>query len=142
MSNVRARAPRARCTSGKSALLGNILVYGNPGLRELLVRHRFINNLAEHQRSPDGAFTEVVHLTGLTTAELVKRLLSVLGSPQAGTTLNEPLPAVREVLVGLERERERLEVEREAARSATDAKARDDIVKSFYPGFDCHRRSG
>jgi len=78
-----------RAGSGKSALLGNILVYGNPDLRALLVRHRFIKDLVDHQRPPDGVFTEVVHLTGLTTAELVKRLLSVLGGPQVGTTLNE-----------------------------------------------------
>jgi type II secretory ATPase GspE/PulE/Tfp pilus assembly ATPase PilB-like protein len=60
-----------RASSGKSALLGNILVYGNPRLHELLVRHSFIEDLTEHQRPPDSAITDVIHLSGLTTAELV-----------------------------------------------------------------------
>ncbi len=92
---------RAGC--GKSALLGNVLVYTNAALRQLLVRHRFIQDLPDHDRPPDDAFTEVVHLTGLTTAELVKRLLSVLGSKPAGTTLNESL----EQLIALLHDREK-----------------------------------
>lgn len=80
---------RAGC--GKSALLGNILVYSNAELRTLLVRHLFIEHLDKHQRPPDGAFTEVVHLTGLTTADLVKRLLWVVGNQPLAETLNESL---------------------------------------------------
>lgn len=96
-------AVTGRAGSGKSALLGNILVYGNTGLRELLVRHRFIEDLSEHQRPPDGAFTAVIHLTGLTAAELVRRLLSILGCPQAALTLSELL----EQLIAIVRNRER-----------------------------------
>ncbi len=60
-----------------------------------------------------------------TVQRKIGRLVTVL------TAGHEPLPAVREALVGLERERERLELERKAARSVTDTKARDDILKSF-----------
>ncbi len=60
-----------------------------------------------------------------TVQRKIGRLVTVL------TAGPEPLPTARAALVGLERECERLEREREATRSATDAKARDDMVKSF-----------
>jgi alpha-D-ribose 1-methylphosphonate 5-triphosphate synthase subunit PhnG len=90
-----------RAGSGKSALLGNVLVYSNPALRGLLVTHHLIDDLPEHERPPDNAFKHVVHLNGLTTAGLVERLLKDLGSKPAGTTLNEAL----EQLVALLHER-------------------------------------
>lgn len=78
-----------RAGSGKSALLGNVLVYSTPALRQLLVRHKLIDDLPESQRPPDDAFSAVIHLTGLTTAELVKRLLAEFKLPPSGESLNE-----------------------------------------------------
>lgn len=78
-----------RAGSGKSALLGNILVYSTPALRQLLIGHSLIEDLPEPCRPPDDAFSAVIHLTGLTTADLVKRLLAATELSPAGETLND-----------------------------------------------------
>lgn len=87
---------RAGC--GKSSLLGNILVYSNPDLRKLLVQHNLIGSLTEDERPPDRAFDQVMHLTGLTTAQVVQRLLRAVatgvGDQLSGATVNEQLDEV------------------------------------------------
>lgn len=63
-----------RAGSGKSALLGNVLVHTNPALRDLLTTAGHLETIPDEQRPPDRVFDAVVHLTGMTTGELVRRL--------------------------------------------------------------------
>ena len=65
--------------SGKSALLGNVLVYTNPELRGLLIQAGQFEPIPDEQRPPDKVFDAVVHLTGMTTGELVRRLAEAAG---------------------------------------------------------------
>ncbi|MEO3817625.1 hypothetical protein [Plantactinospora sp. B24E8] len=62
-----------RAGAGKSALLGNVLVHTNPRLRDLFQRVGRFETRGEEQ-PPEDAFDAVVHLTGLTTADLVARI--------------------------------------------------------------------
>ena len=74
--------------SGKSAVLGNLVVHSNPSLRELLIRTRRVERLAAPEQPPDDVFNATVLLTGLTTAEVINRLAADLqGEPDASTTL-------------------------------------------------------
>ena len=59
---------------GKSALLGNVVVQANPALRDLLVRTGRLARSDPVQRPPDDVFDAVVHLSGLSTSDLVRRL--------------------------------------------------------------------
>ena len=59
---------------GKSALLGNVVVEANPALCDLLVRTGRLAQPDPFQRPPDNAFDAVVHLSGLSTSDLVRRL--------------------------------------------------------------------
>ena len=70
---------------GKSALLGNLVVLANPGLRELLVRTGRLAPPDPDELPPDYAFDAVVHLAGLSTSDLVRRLADA-----AGVTLPSP----------------------------------------------------
>ena len=71
--------------SGKSALLGNILVHTTPDLRDLLVQAEQIKRLPPEEQPEENVFDAVVSLTGLTTADLVARLVAAAGlEPQAG----------------------------------------------------------
>ena len=70
-----------RAGSGKSALLGNVLAHSNTQLRDLLVRSRFVDSLPADQQPPYHAFDAVIHLTGVTTAELVHRVGQAIGAP-------------------------------------------------------------
>lgn len=74
-----------RAGSGKSALLGNILAYTNPDLRDLLIRAGHLDHIGPGDRPPDQVFDAVVHLTGLTASDLVRRLAAAagLGDPPA-----------------------------------------------------------
>lgn len=65
--------------SGKSALLGNILVYATPQLRDLLVRLGYLEPLPDDQRPPDNVFDATVLLTGMTASELTWRLAEAAG---------------------------------------------------------------
>lgn len=65
--------------SGKSAVLGNIVVHTNPGLRDLLVRTGQVERLASPEQPPDNVFDAVVLLTGLSTSEVVDRLAAEIG---------------------------------------------------------------
>ena len=69
-----------RAGAGKSALLGNVYQYTRPELREILIRGGHIERVAnEEERPPDNAFDVIVHLTGVTTSELVHRLADAIG---------------------------------------------------------------
>jgi energy-coupling factor transporter ATP-binding protein EcfA2 len=59
---------------GKSALLGNLVVLANPALRDLLVRAGRLAPPDLDELPPDHAFDAVVHLAGLSTSDLVRRL--------------------------------------------------------------------
>ena len=68
-----------RAGVGKSALLGNLLVYSNPGLRQLLIRGGHLEMVADNDRPPDDVFDAALHLTGVTTSELVRKLADAAG---------------------------------------------------------------
>ena len=70
---------------GKSALLGNLVVLANPALRDLLVRTGRLAPPDPDELPPDHAFDAVVHLAGLSTSDLVRRLADA-----AGVTLPSP----------------------------------------------------
>ena len=90
-----------RAGSGKSALLGNIVVYSNPELRDLLVRSRSLDTLPADQQPPDHAFDTVVHLTGVTTGELVRRLGQAVATPtRPGNPLSQDLEELITALRG------------------------------------------
>ncbi|GAA1363266.1 hypothetical protein GCM10009661_11160 [Catellatospora chokoriensis] len=65
--------------SGKSALLGNVVVHSNTRLRDLLVDAGFIVALPDAEQPPPEVFDGVIHLAGMTTADLVRRLAEVAG---------------------------------------------------------------
>jgi hypothetical protein len=65
-----------RAGSGKSALLGNVLVQCNPALTDLLARAGYLEPVRSSERPPAEPFDAIVHLTGVTTTELVARLAS------------------------------------------------------------------
>jgi hypothetical protein len=70
--------------SGKSALLGNILVHTTPKLRDLLIERREVAPLPTQEQPPDNVFDAVILLTGMSTPELVERLVDAAGfEPQA-----------------------------------------------------------
>lgn len=60
--------------SGKSALLGHVMMQSLPDLREVLVRMGLVDPLPDGQRPPDHVFDQVIHLAGLTLHDLVVRL--------------------------------------------------------------------
>lgn len=68
-----------RAGAGKSALLGYMLAQTNPRLRELLVAGGYVEREAAIDLPPDDAFDAVVHLTGITTSELVRKVADAAG---------------------------------------------------------------
>ncbi len=60
--------------SDKSALPGQLIVQSKPGIRRVLARHGLLTEAPEASRPPDDVFDLVVHLTGLSAAEVVTRL--------------------------------------------------------------------
>ncbi|MFI6580945.1 hypothetical protein [Embleya sp. NPDC050493] len=75
-------AVTGRAGSGKSALLGHILVHTTPRLRELLLRSGDLRPAPEGEFGAPGhevRFDAVLHLTGTTVAHLVRRLADALG---------------------------------------------------------------
>ncbi len=82
--------------SGKSAVLGNLVVHSNPSLRELLISASRVERLAAPEQPPDDVFNATVLLTGLTTAEVINRLAADLqGEPDVSST-REALRTVAE----------------------------------------------
>ncbi|GAA2484960.1 NACHT and WD40 repeat domain-containing protein [Winogradskya humida] len=65
--------------SGKSALLGNVLIYTNRALRELLIAAHQLETLPEWELPPEDPFDLVVHLTGMTAGALTARLAEAAG---------------------------------------------------------------
>jgi hypothetical protein len=65
--------------SGKSAVLGNVVVHTNPKLRELLIRTGRVDRLPAPEQPPDNVFDAAVLLTGLPTSEVVDRLAAEIG---------------------------------------------------------------
>ncbi|MEV4158316.1 hypothetical protein AB0J48_35365 [Nocardia salmonicida] len=63
--------------SGKSALLGHLVVHTNPTLRTALYRANLIQPLPSGEQPPDNIFDAVLHLTGATTEEVVERLAAL-----------------------------------------------------------------
>jgi hypothetical protein len=89
-----------RAGAGKSALLGNVLVHTNPGLRDLLTKAGHLESVADSERPPDNAFDAVVHLTGMTTGDLVRRISDAAGLPPHPAAA-EPGQDVEALLAGI-----------------------------------------
>jgi len=70
-----------RAGSGKSALLGHLVVQSRPALRDALVRHGLAAELLRGDQPSDIVFDTVLHLTGLTASEVTRRLAADLGLP-------------------------------------------------------------
>jgi hypothetical protein len=68
-----------RAGSGKSALLGNVLVHALPDLRDALARRGLTTALPADQLPPDGVFDAVIHLSGLTLPQVTARLAAAAG---------------------------------------------------------------
>ncbi|WP_216899268.1 nSTAND1 domain-containing NTPase [Nocardia alni] len=68
--------------SGKSALLGHLVVQANPTLRTALRRAGLLVDLPAAEQPPDGAFDLILHLTGATTADVIARLAEGIGLEQ------------------------------------------------------------
>ncbi|TDU83994.1 WD40 repeat protein [Kribbella voronezhensis] len=60
--------------SGKSALLGQLAIRSQPNTRNLLATADLLLAVPADQRPPDNCFDVVVHLTGLTSDDLVSRI--------------------------------------------------------------------
>ncbi len=78
-----------RAGSGKSALLGNLLVHSRPELRQAMIDTELLEPLLENEQPPDDVFSATAHLTGLTAADLLARIADdlALPAPDAGATL-------------------------------------------------------
>jgi WD40 repeat protein len=95
-----------RAGVGKSALLGNVVIQANPALRELLIQAGHLPSVGQLERPPDGALDAVIHLTGMTTSELVRRLAETGLPPSDRQGPAEPGAEVDWLLAGLRRRRE------------------------------------
>ena len=72
--------------SGKSALLGHVLVHATPPLRNLLIRTGQLRPAPSGEFDDRVRFDVVIHLTGMTSTELVRRLAAAaqIVEPSAG----------------------------------------------------------
>ncbi|MFI1385120.1 hypothetical protein [Embleya sp. NPDC020886] len=100
-------AVTGRAGSGKSALLGHILVHTTPRLRELLLRGGDLRPAPEGEFGTPGdeiRFDAVIHLTGTTVAELVRRLADALGLglPVTGISVGSDVEWLLTALAGRE----------------------------------------
>ncbi|MCX5046246.1 hypothetical protein OG921_24035 [Aldersonia sp. NBC_00410] len=66
--------------SGKSALLGHLVVHANPTLRTALHAAGVLQLLPSDQKLPDNAFDLILHLTGASTQEVIGRLAHGIGA--------------------------------------------------------------
>lgn len=92
-----------RAGTGKSALLGNILVHTNPRLRNLLIQAGQLEREEASLLPPDNAFDAIIHLTGITTSELITKLagaasvtLPTAESAESGQDLEAVLASLRD----------------------------------------------
>ncbi|MGH3772174.1 MAG: hypothetical protein ACRDRW_12390 [Pseudonocardiaceae bacterium] len=65
--------------SGKSALLGHLVVQSRPQLRDVLERYNLVEKRSDEKRPPDEVFDVVLHLVGLDPAEVTRQLATELG---------------------------------------------------------------
>jgi len=63
-----------RAGSGKSALLGHVLIHATPGLRDLLIDARLMRPAPTGEFPDDLRFDAVIHLSGMTIGGLARRL--------------------------------------------------------------------
>ncbi|GGZ35127.1 WD40 repeat domain-containing protein [Streptomyces poonensis] len=68
-----------RAGSGKSALLGNVMIQSMPDLRVALVRRGLATPLAPKDTPPDQVFHAVIHLSGLTVPQIIARIADAAG---------------------------------------------------------------
>ncbi|MFE1592363.1 AAA family ATPase, partial [Nocardia sp. NPDC058705] len=71
--------------SGKSALLGHLVVHSNPSLRTALTKAGVLVEVPDDQRPPDAIFDLVLHLTGTTPEEVLARIAEGIGAGQPPT---------------------------------------------------------
>ncbi|WP_327000896.1 ATP-binding protein [Dactylosporangium sp. NBC_01737] len=76
--------------SGKSALLGHVLVHASRQLRELLVRTGRLAPLSAGEFPDDLRFDAAIHLAGMDTGQAVRGVAAAagLGEPPAGGTVS------------------------------------------------------
>ena len=79
--------------SGKSALLGYVVVLADPELVDLYAESGLAPHLAQVARPPDRAFDVVFHLTGKTVGETVDALASALADDGEGPATSGELAA-------------------------------------------------
>ncbi|MER8184248.1 WD40 repeat domain-containing protein [Kitasatospora sp. NPDC094015] len=97
--------------SGKSALLGHVLLHTNTRLRVLLLRHGHLAPLPADIPCPDDPFDLVVHLSGLTLARTLHLVAQAAGLPdlaQEATASQPPADLAARLLERLQDRRERL----------------------------------
>jgi len=118
--------------SGKSAVLGNLVVHTNPDLRELLVASGQVERLAAAEQPADNVFDASVLLTGLSTADVLDRLATDLGVEALGPDPTAKLEGLRKALAG-----RALTVMVDALDEAQDPLAVADVLRKLaeLPGF-------
>ncbi|MER5224562.1 WD40 repeat domain-containing protein [Streptomyces flaveus] len=82
-----------RAGSGKSALLGNVMMQSMPDLRVALARRGLAAALDPGDTPPDGVFRAVIHLSGLTVPQIIARIADAAGLG--------PPPSQRDSSVGM-----------------------------------------
>ncbi|MER5758514.1 WD40 repeat domain-containing protein [Streptomyces sp. NPDC002082] len=65
--------------SGKSALLGHVVVHSRRDLSDILMKHQKLSPLPEGSDPPYGVFDSVLHLTGATPRTVVQRIADSAG---------------------------------------------------------------
>ncbi len=68
-----------RAGSGKSALLGNVLMLSLPVLRDALARRGLIELAGGTRLPPEGVFDVVIHFSGLSLSGVIRRIATVAG---------------------------------------------------------------
>jgi len=92
-----------RAGTGKSALLGNVIVHTKPKLRNLLIQAGQFEREEASLLPPDNVFDAIIHLTGITTSELIAKLADAAGvmlptaeSAESGQDLEAVLASLRD----------------------------------------------
>jgi WD40 repeat protein len=108
--------------TGKSALLGNLLVHSLPDVRSALLRRGLIDPLPRRCVPADHAFDHALHLSGLTIRETVSKIAEGAGCG--------PLPSAGDPLLGLANDLDWLheELRQRGARYTLLADALDEAV--------------
>jgi WD40 repeat protein len=95
--------------SGKSAILGHVLVLSRPNLRRILIDHDLVDAVPDDELPPDDTFDVAMHLTGATVADVVDRIAAAAGldGPPADTNALSQAQWLRQRLRDLARRRRR-----------------------------------